>query len=232
MAVTGGPDIVEDGLVLYLDAANIKSYSGSGTSWGDLSGNGNTGTLTNGPTFDGGNGGSIVFDGSGSKWVSLTGVTPVIQNDFTHVVWAKRDGNSSTSIGGIFGNHFHTELSGANMYFTNVNTTVTFSAGNGTTRPAHAVTIPVSNMQWNCYVIRYTGTTYQFYFNGSLLDSRTAVVVQSTNTNKFAIGLWAPSYLSEYYLNGKVAQCSSYNRALTPQEILQNFNALRSRFGV
>jgi hypothetical protein len=63
MSVIGGPDIITDGLVLYLDAANTKSYIGSGTTWKDLSRNSNDGTLTNGPTFDSGNSGSIVFDG-------------------------------------------------------------------------------------------------------------------------------------------------------------------------
>jgi len=58
-----GPKIVTSGLVLALDAGNTKSYPGSGTVWTDLSGNGNTGTLTNGPTFNSSNGGSIVFDG-------------------------------------------------------------------------------------------------------------------------------------------------------------------------
>jgi hypothetical protein len=63
MSVIGGPDTITDGLVLYLDAANTKSYIGSGTTWKDLSGNSNDGTLTNEPTFDSGNSGSIVFDG-------------------------------------------------------------------------------------------------------------------------------------------------------------------------
>jgi hypothetical protein len=58
-----GPNIVTDGLVLYLDAANQKSYPGTGTTWNDLSGNGNNGTLVNGPTFNSDNNGSIVFDG-------------------------------------------------------------------------------------------------------------------------------------------------------------------------
>ncbi len=58
-----GPNIITNGLILELDAANRKSYPGSGTTWTDLSGNGNTGTLTNGPTFSSANGGSIVFDG-------------------------------------------------------------------------------------------------------------------------------------------------------------------------
>ena len=71
MSLSRGPKIVTNGLVLYLDAANKKSYPGSGTTWTDLSGNNNTGTLTNGPTFDSNNGGSIVFDGT-NDYVSNT----------------------------------------------------------------------------------------------------------------------------------------------------------------
>ena len=63
MAVSAGPKIVKDGLVLCLDAGNSESYPGSGTTWTDLSGNGNNGTLTNGPTFNTGSLGSISFDG-------------------------------------------------------------------------------------------------------------------------------------------------------------------------
>ena len=63
MAISYNPRIVTDGLVLALDAGNPKSYPGSGTTWTDLSGNGNNGTLTNGPTYSSANGGSIVFDG-------------------------------------------------------------------------------------------------------------------------------------------------------------------------
>jgi hypothetical protein len=63
MAVNYSPKIITDGLVLYLDAANTRSYPGSGTVWSDLSRGGNNGTLRNGPTFNSGNGGSIVFDG-------------------------------------------------------------------------------------------------------------------------------------------------------------------------
>ena len=62
-AVEGGPNVVYNGLVLYLDAANNKSYVSGSTSWNDLTGNKNVGTLTNGPTFNTGSGGSIVFDG-------------------------------------------------------------------------------------------------------------------------------------------------------------------------
>ena len=64
MGFFDGPTIVNNGLILALDAADNNSYSGSGTTWSDLSGNNNTGTLTNGPTFGSTNGGTIVFDGT------------------------------------------------------------------------------------------------------------------------------------------------------------------------
>ena len=64
MAFNYSPNIITDGLVLYLDAANTKSYPGSGTTWRDLSKSQLNGTLTNGPTFNSANGGSIVFDGT------------------------------------------------------------------------------------------------------------------------------------------------------------------------
>ena len=63
MSINYNPRIVTDGLVLLLDAGNTKSYPGTGTTWTDISRNGNNGTLTNGPTFDSANGGSLVFDG-------------------------------------------------------------------------------------------------------------------------------------------------------------------------
>ena len=64
MASAAGPNIITDGLVLHLDAANTNSYPGSGTTWTDISGKGHNGTLTNGPTFNSGDMGTIVFDGS------------------------------------------------------------------------------------------------------------------------------------------------------------------------
>ena len=63
MGAAAGPNVVEDGLVLALDAGNTQSYPGSGTAWTDISGKGNNGTLTNGPTYSSADGGAIVFDG-------------------------------------------------------------------------------------------------------------------------------------------------------------------------
>lgn len=72
-----GPNIVTDGLVLYLDAANTKSYPGSGTTWNDLSGNGNNGTLINGYIFNSIGNGNLVFDGS-NDYVNINAQTLLI----------------------------------------------------------------------------------------------------------------------------------------------------------
>ena len=84
MGVTYNPKIVTDGLVLALDAANVKSYPGSGTTWTDMSGNGNNVTLTNGPTFSSDNGGSIVFDGVND---TATLSNPSTLSNYTLSLW-------------------------------------------------------------------------------------------------------------------------------------------------
>ena len=96
MAGFSGPNIIENGLVLALDAADKNSYVGSGTSWKDLSGNANNGTLTNGPTFSNVNGGVIVLDGT-DDYVSLTSTDSLRPSNVTLSVWFNR--NNSTIVG-------------------------------------------------------------------------------------------------------------------------------------
>ena len=91
MGIAYNPRTITDGLVLCLDAANTKSYPGSGTTWTDLSGRGNTGTLTNGPTYSSANGGSIVFDGTDD----IVNTSYVSSNAFTWSVWFKTNVVSS-----------------------------------------------------------------------------------------------------------------------------------------
>ena len=88
MAGIGGPDIITDGLVLYLDAANSKSYPGSGTTWKDLSGKGNDSALTNGPNYRSTGMGSFLFDGTDDY--STLPYNSSMDNDYTTVsVWIK-----------------------------------------------------------------------------------------------------------------------------------------------
>ena len=88
MAEIHGPKIVRDGLVLALDAADRNSYISGSTTWTDLSGNGNTGTLTNGPTYSSANGGSLVFDGS-NDYVDIPYLLLSGSQDFTVNIWIK-----------------------------------------------------------------------------------------------------------------------------------------------
>mgnify|MGYP006213918775 FL=1 len=94
MATLYNPNIVTDGLVLCLDAANKRSYIGSGTAWDDLAG-GNNGTLTNGPTFDAGNGGSVVFDGA-NDYINLGDGLDAKSGDYTFGSWSRLTSLSSS----------------------------------------------------------------------------------------------------------------------------------------
>ena len=95
MSTVQSGHIVTDGLVLALDAANAKSYPGSGTTWSDLSGNRNTGTLTNGPTFNSGNGGGIVFDGV-DDYVDCGNSSTLQINQGTISAWVKTSSPGSS----------------------------------------------------------------------------------------------------------------------------------------
>ena len=96
----GNRPIVTDGLVLCLDAANTRSYSGTGTDWFDLSGNGNHGTLVNGVGYSADNKGSLVFDGTNQE-ISGTNLSSVISNEFTLETWIKTP-SFNNNIRGLF----------------------------------------------------------------------------------------------------------------------------------
>jgi hypothetical protein len=219
------PKIITDGLVLYLDAANPKSYAGSGTVWNDLSRGQNRGTLTNGPTFNSANGGSISFDGvddhvnCGNVLSSLT--------ELTLECWV-RFGTQISNYNGIISK----TLSNANGYelrttgYTPTTTSIEFRyVGDVVTLGGFTAT----NGVW--YHIVGTGRSgaQALYVNTSIIASKTEVTTPTPNTNNLSIGKLAYTTL---YLNGNISIARIYNRALTAQEVQQNFNATRQRFGV
>jgi hypothetical protein len=209
MSVAGGPDLIQDGLVLCLDAANTKSYPGSGTSWVDLSGNGNNGTLTNGPTFNSANGGSVVFDGT-DDFVNCGTITT--GGKITVNAWIKFSIAANQHIVDSSSNTWHLALLDTNRpYF-----------WNGTTY--HTAAQALSTSTW--YMITgVQGSTLDVYVNGGLSQSLASNLnVGSGNVN---IGRWQSG--GRQY-SGNIAQVSIYNRALSPVEILQNYNAIKGRF--
>jgi hypothetical protein len=237
MAYNNGPRIVTDGLVLALDAANIKSYPGSGTVWTDLSGNGYTGTLTNGPTFDSGNGGSIVFDGV-NDFVNIpyntywdTNVFGTATN-FTLECWHKPNvfRNWDTVIEKSESPGWYSRPEGASIWTNESSIQGVFASGVDS-NPAGSVVIlsyATTTLRW--YHIAFTGdgTTLRLYVDGiqrttGLVSSRTVAVYN---------GSVGPRFGRRAFMNAQMAVARFYTRGLTPQEILQNYNATRGRYGV
>jgi hypothetical protein len=241
MAFNYSPKVVTDGLVLYLDAANPKSYVSGSTTWGDLSRGGNNGTLTNGPTFDPSNGGSIVFDGTDD--FSTTPDHPSLNfgsGAFTLECFFRP---KSTQSGGNFpailnkgtGDFTDSPLVGAIGWIiywdTNANF-YRFRLRDGTS--SNDINFPGTinnNNTWRCLSasIPTSGSSIVGYHNGSSISS-TSRTVGSTNTNvALTIATWR-QFSRE--LNTDVGVVRIYNRALSATEVLQNYNATKTRFGL
>ncbi len=236
MASLGGPNIVTSGLVLSLDAANVKSYPGSGTTWRDLSGNSNNGTLTNGPTFSSANGGSIVFDGT-NDYVA----TPIqnLDRPCTFSTWVNF--NNLTGFQTLIGQDTSASIIRGRFYFQKAGATsgglilnvVNFSIvlSSNSIVIANAIN-PVVTNQWYNYSAVLTTTTLALYENGILQntvnDSNTFLTPNTTIT--LNAGYYNNSIVD--YINGKSSSFQIYNRALSATEISQNYNAVKSRFNL
>jgi hypothetical protein len=229
MALAHSPRIVTDGLVLCLDAGNTKSYPGSGTTWTDLSGNGNNGTLTNGPTYSSSNGGSIVFDES-NHYVS-TNYTATFQ-DFTLCGFVKANNPNGKTWEDIIDSYDLDSSDWCRITLYQGKPSLEIDA-NSARSSVTSSTIATAD-QWYHIVGVRSGTTGYLYINGILnkQNSVTGNVISADTDSQFFIGnISRPTSLTEGW-NGNIAQASIYNKALTASEIQQNFNALRGRFGI
>jgi len=223
MATNYNPRIVTDGLVLALDAGNTKSYPGSGTTWTDLSGRGNNGTLVNGPTYSSADGGSIVFDGT-DDYVGTSGMFNCNSN-FTFNSWVNADVNntirtiiSKRSAAGSIQIRFNSSNQ-VQIVDNNIVDVGSFSSFTSST-----------STWYNICVVR-SSTTYSLYVNGAFISR-----VISSNTYTYDADTIGQNYNafgggSEMW-DGKISAISAYNRALSAAEVQQNFNALRGRFGI
>lgn len=212
---TGG--IVTDGLVLHLDAAKRDSYPGSGTTWYDLSGNGNNGTLTNGPTFSGvAKNAAIQFDGSND-----TIATSVSSDYMTIAAWIKSEDTSQ--IAGIFDG---TGLGNLDMYHNAVGYYYLYTTNTDESRGAAILqsSTPVVQGTWYYLAVVFGSGYRQMYQNSTLVasDTKTSKPLTITNIGK----------VNTFQLDGSIALTSIYNRALSDSEIQQNYNALKGRFGL
>ncbi len=226
MGISYNPRVVTDGLVLALDAGNTKSYPGSGTTWSDLSGNGNNGTLTNGPTYNSANGGSIVFDGTNDR-VTISIISLGNGNlPWTCTAWVK----TTTSVNSLGAGSVLSNSSGGPVYSmmgVNNGKIVYWTYQNSAWAQKLGVGKTVNDNIWHFLSwVNYSNYTMDMYVDG-LLDSN---VANSTSGNNNPINIIGASWSAAFSAN--IAQVSIYNKALTAQEIQQNFNALRGRFGI
>ena len=216
--------VVQDGLVLNLDAGKFYSYPKSGTAWTDLSGNGNTGTLSaTSIGYNSANGGSLTFDGT-DDFVSVANSNSLNPSTNTLICWAKSD-NVNWNVDGCL-------ISKRDVFIMHPNgqsKTVSYYYRLNENWSQQEITI--SNITiWNMYACSWDGTSINAYLNGALINSGVKTgPLNTTDTGALEIG--KDDTLSRY-LDGNISQVSIYNRALTSGEITQNFNATRSRFGI
>lgn len=226
--------IITDGLVLCLDAANPKSIISGSTVWNDISRSGNNGILTNGPLYNSSNGGSIVFDGV-DDFINLSSPKNLDlgTNNFTISVWlylfGLPSGESYPNGYWVFGTGPQLSATdtqifiGANRLHFDLNTD-----NGGPIDVNHGFIIN----NWYNIVISRIGNTFNAYKNGVLLQTATSVS-SAVNGYNWAIGKPEPLPSGTIgYFYGKLQNFLVYNnKGLTTNEVLQNYNITKSRFG-
>jgi len=229
MSLGHGSSIVRDGLVLHLDAANPKSYPGSGTSWFNLSSSTYTGSLINGVAFSSDNNGIFNFDGT-NDYVNIS-TSPILTTltcetwfrisatttDSYHSVCQKEGGFSGGAVYGIrvteanrlpYGQIFYSTVSGESI---NVTGTTAFVTGT-----------------WYNITVTYDSSyNFKIYVNGILENTATGTNVPRQNSSNFLIGTG-----DGRYARGSTGIVRVYNKDLSAAEIKQNFEAMRGRYGI
>jgi len=213
MPTSSGPKIVRDGLVLSLDAADRNSYVSGSTTWRDLSGNNNSGSLTNGPTFSSANGGVIVLDGANDYIdvpINLTNTNYTIMGAARYVVVGGRTFSAKNN------NWLMGHWSGTTQNHYAGGWVSGEGAGPGDTN-------------WRIYAATgdYSGDSWAHYVNGVLNSGPNNG--GSNGPNGFAIGSYAGA--SEFS-NSHISFLICYNRILSAAEIQQNYQQYKTRFNL
>lgn len=222
-----GVEIVTSGLKFWVDAAQLRSYSGSGTTWTDLSGNNNDVTLT-GTTFNTSNGGVIDFNGTSTDYGTVGNLSGLNSSYITLESWIKCDnptggtnlwilarGNGGTDSATIQKNSFN-----------NFASRVVDTGGTATGIAFNAT--PTSN--WTHIASTWDGTNFVFYINGTQ-DKTTSLSGSLRTTTPLSVKIGTNTVQTVFW-DGFIAISRIYDRGLSGTEIAQNYNAERSRFGL
>jgi hypothetical protein len=223
-----GPRTITNGLVLALDAANSKSYPGSGTTWTDLSGRGNTGTLVNGVGYNSGNLGSLVFDGVDDYGNFSSRILTNVVTEISCFMWIypKSDGVVLAILGqsAIDSSYHHSAIevgSSGELRMSLWHNSLT-----------NRINSTLSLNTWNNVGFTYAGTTLTGYLNGSNVGTTTFTWSKPSDIYFGIMSFESTNMGTSAYGDGNVSNIQVYNRALSATEIQQNYNALKGRFSI
>lgn len=218
--------IVTSGMVLSLDAGNSSSYPGSGTTWTDLSGSLNTGTLFNSPVYSSANGGYLDFDGIDDYASGANSVSTDLTGDMSCEVWFKLDAVAGDWVR-PFGKGDGTNRTFGLWYNTTSGGFLYQRYGSGTSFGAQLATLPVTG-QWYQMFGTSTGSNHVLYINGVSVATASMAGPWFSSTEGYRVA--AASFHT--FHNGPLSIARLYNRGLTDAEVSQNFNAVRGRYGL
>lgn len=214
-------NIVRNGLLMFVDAANINSYPGTGTTWYDISGNGNHMSMINGVSFSKANSGVMMLDGT-NDYIELPSFNISTTNHT--IIGASRYSNAAGGRGRIFSSYSNNWLMGHWNNFIKV-----YHAGG-----AWVSVYPSSNTgttEWLMHTVveNYSSDLWTYYCNGILVASNTSGI---EGPNGLSFGNWRQGGVSAELSIAEIGFFMVYNRLLTVEEINQNYNALKGRFGL
>lgn len=219
--------MVKSGLVVFLDAGDTDSYPGSGNSWYDLSGNGNDGTLIDGPVYNSSGGGCLSFGSPTTTKVSLS-TSDYGSDSFTISMWFNCD-SLPTTYHMLLGASNYSGATGIGHYLYS-DTIRTWVSGT-TVNIYNSGSILSAGTWYNLDIVREYGVAWKWYLNGNLINTYTSDYL---TTNYISPNSYIGNHYNSasYPFYGKVSVLRAYNRALSASEVLQNYNALKARYGL
>jgi hypothetical protein len=237
MSVYSGPEISNDGLVLCLDAANPKSYAGSGTTWTDVSGNGRNFTWVSAPTYTS-NSSLSYFSTLGNRCQGPASNSFGIDNTSGYTIFLimKQNALVATSAFKFYSSGSGAAARGIFTHCTWSDDIVYFDQGGGATAGSQRTAVASGGSQtWNIWTFRrFTGSsTRSISKNGTTLNTNTAAAAD-INLSSTLMDLGSSDEFggNSSTWNAQLNSFIVYNRGLSDIEIQQNFNALRGRFNI
>ena len=244
MGTSYNPRIVTDGLVLCLDAANKRSYPGSGSTWNDLSKQGNNGTLINGPTFSNEGNGSILCDGM-NDYINVSNFNEDSNQDLSVIVWVYPVTLGNLTTGGfdyswLINKRDNSDDKQWQMFFRSIEGDNDFflrlsiyddTAGTQTGLGLSSTTEIFINQWYQCgFTFNSSNSEGNLYINGVYESSDTLGGTGNRKTGSRDLVISKTAWDNTDYLNANISSVQIYNKVLSEQEIKQNYLATKGRF--